>query len=76
MSRRKLMGLVGAAAASPVAGRAQQPALRVIGFLHTRLVPLTNSHVSAFSPSRSVPILSLTLTATISSLWQPGIDCP
>jgi putative tryptophan/tyrosine transport system substrate-binding protein len=48
MQRRKFIGLVGAAAAWPLAAGAQQPSRPVIGFLSTRSAKDSGSLVSAF----------------------------
>jgi len=48
MQRRKFIGLVGGAAAWPLAAGAQQPSRPVIGFLSTRSAKDSGSLVSAF----------------------------
>jgi putative ABC transport system substrate-binding protein len=48
MRRRKFIALLGGAAAWPLAARAQQPTLPVIGFLHPATAELSGRAVSAF----------------------------
>jgi putative tryptophan/tyrosine transport system substrate-binding protein len=48
LNRRGVIGLVGGAAAWPIAARAQQPTMPVIGFLSARAPGESSQHLSAF----------------------------
>jgi putative tryptophan/tyrosine transport system substrate-binding protein len=47
-NRRELLSLLGGAAAWPLAARAQQPAMPVVGFLHTGLPEVFADETAAF----------------------------
>jgi putative tryptophan/tyrosine transport system substrate-binding protein len=49
MRRRDLIGIVGSAAAWPLAARAQQPTIPVIGFLHSESLDAVSKQVGAFN---------------------------
>jgi putative tryptophan/tyrosine transport system substrate-binding protein len=48
MRRREFFGLLGGAASWPLAARAQQPALPVVGFLHSETPDAVRNYVGAF----------------------------
>ena len=48
MARRELIGLAGGLAAWPLAARAQQPAMPLIGFLSSETFEKVRDYVAAF----------------------------
>ena len=48
IQRRKLIAALGSAATWPLAARAQQPAMPIIGFLHPEFVEKRREQLAAF----------------------------
>jgi putative ABC transport system substrate-binding protein len=69
MRRREFIRLLGGAAASPLAARAQQPAVPVIGFLHSATEAAYAPMTAAFRKSLSEAGYH---SATIEFRWAQG----
>ena len=66
MRRREFIALVGgAAAAAPLAARAQQPPIPVVGFLHTKTPDAVRTYVVAFHRALNEAGLSLSTRSDV-----------
>ena len=53
IARRKFLATLGAAASWPLAARAQQPAMPVVGFLSSLSAPVTSKRIASFGQGLS-----------------------
>ena len=72
MRRREFITLIGGAAASPIVSHAQQPALPVIGFLHSGSPKPNVNLVTAFRNGLNEAGYSDDKNVTIEFLWAEG----
>src|SRR5262245_23590364 len=72
MRRREFITLVGGAAAWPLAVRAQQPALPVIGFLSSVSAPVTSTRIASFGQGLSETGYAVGRTVTIEARMAEG----
>jgi hypothetical protein len=76
MKRREFITLLGSAAAWPLAARAQQPALPVVGFLHSLTHEAVVERVAAFLEGLKEAGYSNGRNATIEFRWGQGDYAP
>jgi putative tryptophan/tyrosine transport system substrate-binding protein len=78
MNRREFITLLGGAATWPLAARAQQPAIPVIGFLSSLSAPVTSKRIASFGHGLSETGYAVGRDVTVETRMAMAnmIDCP